>query len=123
MFATRAEISAWENEGGARIPPGDDVHCQLLGTPSQIEWAKSIRVRVSAEFDRVAASLRMAARTHDEGKRREIEVVIAILEEIRGTVMSNSKAGYFVRDWQEITDQVRRLILSDSRYQAVKPGR
>jgi len=30
------------------------------------------------------------------------------------------EAGYFIRDWQELTGQVRQLIRKDPRYQAIK---
>jgi len=34
--------------------------------------------------------------------------------------MANESAGYFIHDWQELRDQVRRLILADDRYKAIK---
>jgi hypothetical protein len=37
--------------------------------------------------------------------------------------MSRSQAGYFIRDWQEISDQVRQMIFQDPRYQAIKNHR
>jgi hypothetical protein len=37
--------------------------------------------------------------------------------------MSQEKAGYFIRDWQEISDQVRQMIFLDPRYQAIKNKR
>ena len=49
--------------------------------------------------------------------------VIAILEEKRAEVMSREQAGYFIHDWQEISDQVRQMILHDDRYQAIKSNR
>ena len=30
------------------------------------------------------------------------------------------EAGYFIRGWQEIGDQVRQLVFQDARYQAIK---
>jgi hypothetical protein len=86
----------------------------MTGTPSQIEWAELIKPRVSAEFDRVAKALKGAANTPDT------RAVIAILEEKRAEVMAKDHAGYFIRDWQELRDQVRRMIGQDSRYQAIK---
>jgi hypothetical protein len=50
-------------------------------------------------------------------------VGIAILEEKRAEVMANDRAGYFIRDWQELGDQVRRMIGQDARYQAIKAAR
>src|SRR4051812_35394751 len=54
------------------------------GTTNQVEWAKIIKRRVAVEFDRVAAAFR-----------------------------ANDQAGYFIRDWQDIGDQVRQMILHD----------
>jgi hypothetical protein len=34
--------------------------------------------------------------------------------------MGNEQAGYFIQDWQELRDQVRRLIIGDPRYKAIK---
>jgi hypothetical protein len=92
----------------------------MSGTPSQIEWAEQIKPRVSAEFDRVAKAFMVVASNQEEQARTETQAVIAILEEKRAEVMANDNAGYFIRDWQELGDQVRRMIGSDSRYQAIK---
>ena len=35
----------------------------MTGTPSQIEWAEQIKLRIDAEFDRVASTLMAAAST------------------------------------------------------------
>jgi hypothetical protein len=50
----------------------------------------------------------------------DTEVIIAVLEDKRAEVMSSEEAGYFVHDWQEISDQVRQMIFHDPRYQAIK---
>lgn len=34
--------------------------------------------------------------------------------------MRRGEAGYFIHDWQEITDQVRRMIFRDVRYTAIR---
>ena len=34
--------------------------------------------------------------------------------------MAQDQAGYFIREWQELRDQVRQLIMQDSRYQAMR---
>jgi hypothetical protein len=95
----------------------------LDGSESQVEWAERIRRAVNAEFDRVAAAFRSTAGKQSDGKRAETEAVIAILEEQRTEVMSNKRAGYFIHDWQEISDQVRQMIFQDARYQAIKSNR
>jgi len=80
----------------------------MTGTANQIDWATQIRVQVNAEFDRVAAALQSAA-----GDNRG---VIEILESKRADVMANERAGYFIKEWQELRDQVRQLIVKDPRY-------
>jgi hypothetical protein len=95
----------------------------MTGTPSQIEWAEQIKPRVAAEFDRVAEALKVASRNRTEQDRIEAQAVIGILEEKRAEVMSRDQAGYFIKDWQELKDQVRQLITQDSRYQTIKADR
>jgi len=95
----------------------------MTGTPSQIEWAEQIKPRVGAEFDRVARALEDQARLQTEQARADTCAVIEILKEKRVEVMANDFAGYFIRDWQELTDQVRQMIWRDPRYQAIRAGR
>jgi hypothetical protein len=92
----------------------------MTGTPSQIEWAEQIRPRVAAEFDRVAKALEGAARNQIDRNRMSTGAVIEILEDKRAEVMARDEAGYFIVEWQELADQVRRLIMQDPRYQAIK---
>jgi hypothetical protein len=92
----------------------------MTGTPSQIEWAEQIKPRVNAEFDRVAQAFTAVAVNQSEAARADTKAVIAILEEKRAEVMARDHAGYFIRDWQELSDQVRRMIGQDPRYQAIK---
>ncbi len=91
-----------------------------LGTESQIEWAEKIKPLVSAEFDRVAEALETVARRQSVGDRLETRDMIAILEEKRLEVMGRNEAGYFIKNWQELTDQVQRLIRDDSRFAAIR---
>ena len=49
--------------------------------------------------------------------------VIAILEDKRAEVMANDEAGYFIRDWQELRDQVRQMIAQDRRYKIIKANK
>jgi hypothetical protein len=92
----------------------------MTGTQSQIEWAEQIKPRVGAEFDRVAKALTDAAGGKSEQVLADTRVAIAILEEKRAEVMANDHAGYFIRDWQELNDQVRRMIGKDARFQAIR---
>ena len=111
----------WENEGGSPLLcQSEFTGIALLGSASQIEWAESIRHRVNDEFERVAMAFRSVAHRQDARKRLDTEAIIAIVEEKRGEVLGRNRAGYFIRDWQEISDQVRKMIGQDSRYQAIK---
>jgi len=92
---------------------------EIRGTPNQIEWAKQIKPQVNAEFDRVAKAFEVAASKQSEQDREDTNAIIAILEEKRAEVMANDQAGYFIRDWQELKDQVRQMIARDLRYQAI----
>jgi len=91
----------------------------MTGTPSQIEWAEQIKPRVNVEFERVAKAV-ASGRQQSKQDRMDTEAVIAILHEKRAEVMTKNEAGYFIRDWQELRNQVRQMIAQDSRYQAIK---
>ena len=95
----------------------------MTGTASQIQWAEQIRPLVDAEFQRVATAFRLAAATQTDPQRAETMALIAVLEEKHAAVMANEHAGYYIRDWRELTDQVRRLISSDERYRAIQAAR
>jgi hypothetical protein len=95
----------------------------MTGTASQIQWAEQIRPRVDAEFERVASAFRGAASDQTKQKRAETLAVLGILEEKRREVMANDRAGYYIRDWQELTDQVRQMIAADPRYKIIKASR
>jgi uncharacterized protein (UPF0216 family) len=95
----------------------------MTGTPSQIEWAEQIKPRVGAEFDRVAQALEDTAQHQKEPASEDTRAVIEILKEKRAEVMANDFAGYYIREWQELTDQVRQMIRRDPRYQAIRSGR
>jgi hypothetical protein len=97
----------------------DESH-GLNGTAHEVEWALRIRTQVNAEFDRVARVLERTA-THRSGQKRlDTYGMIAILEEKRAEVMSNQDAAYFIHDWQELQDRVRKMMNQDARYQAIK---
>jgi chaperonin GroES len=95
----------------------------MTGTPSQVEWADRIKALVGEEFDRVAHSFRSVAETQDASKRADTEAILGILSEERASVMSRHDAGYFIRDWQEISDQVRKMIGRDPRFKAIQAKR
>ena len=92
----------------------------MTGTVNQIEWAEQIKIRVSADFDRVGRALASAASKQTEEDRLDTLAVIAILEDKRAAVMGKDEAGYFIHDWQELSDQVRQMIVQDPRYKKIK---
>lgn len=97
-----------------------DPNPPLSGTANQIEWAERIRQRVNGEFDRVAATFYAVSAKQDDETKADTRAIIAILEDRRTEVMRRDQAGYFIHDWQEITDQVRQMIFRDERYAAIR---
>jgi hypothetical protein len=95
----------------------------LTGTPSQVEWAQRIIPTVVQEFDRVATAFREMAARQTGQDQAETWRVIAILEQKRAATMANDRAGYFIRDWQELNDQVRQMIGKDPGYREIKEAR
>lgn len=88
----------------------------MSGTPARVEWARRIRLQVDAEFHRVASAFRTVAAAQSADQRARTEIILAILEDQRLAVLSRTEASYFIRHWQEISDQVRQLIVQDPRY-------
>jgi len=113
-------ISQWETDGGAVLETSEKP---LNGTVNQIEWAKQIKTKVNAEFDRVKAALETAAAKQSGEDRKDTQAMIAILEDKRAEVMAHQEAGYFIHDWQELRDQVRQMIMKDDRYKSIKAGK
>ena len=95
----------------------------MTGTPSQIEWAEQIRPNVAQEFDRVAKVFEAQVRIQTGQKQAETRIIIAILEQKRAETLSITLAGYFIREWRELNDQVRQMIASDPRFQAIRDQR
>jgi hypothetical protein len=97
-----------------------DTAPPLSGTVNQIEWAERIRGRVNDEFDRVAATFYAVAAKQDAEAKADTQAIVAILEDKRTEVMRRDQAGYFIHDWQEITDQVRQMVFHDIRYAPIR---
>ena len=95
----------------------------MTGTPSQIEWAEQIKPRVNAEFDRVVNAFEEAAAKQSGQDRTKVDAIIALVQQKRVEVMARNEAGYFIRDWQELGDQVRQMIGRDPAYQAIQARR
>jgi len=120
----KKEIADWEDEGGS--PPSPTTERRngpLYGTPSQIEWAEAIRIRVDEEFDRMSSSFRSVAGKQFGLKRADTEAILAMIEEKRTEVLAIDQAGAWIRDWREPGDRVRRMILDDPRYLAIQASR
>lgn len=96
---------------------------EVTGTESQIEWAEQIRPRVVAEFERVARALRSGEGARTEADRAYTAGVLGILEEKRAEVLAREEAGYYIREWQELGDQVRRMIGQDARFRELAAKR
>ena len=91
----------------------------MTGSVSQIEWAERIKRTVADEFDRVLGAFQRVAEVQSGVRRSRTLKVIAIVERKRAEVMARDDAGYFIRDWQDITNQVRHMIARDSAYPAM----
>lgn len=96
---------------------------ELTGTPNQIEWAEQIRLTVAQEFDRVAKAFQAQALIQTGDEQAETRSILEILEQSRAETMSIPAAGYFIRVWRDLNDQVRQLIAKDPRYQAIREQR
>src|SRR5579862_3324796 len=108
-------IATWEDEGGSAF-----ADRRMIGTLNQIAWAVQIKSHVDAEFDRVRKVLEYAMTKQSPTDVTDIKAIIRILEDKRAEVMENEQAGYFIHDWQELGNQVSRMIVGDPRYQAIK---
>jgi hypothetical protein len=95
----------------------------MTGTPNQIELAEQIKSCVNAEFDRVAQAFRTVAQKQTGQDRMNTLAIIQILEEKRTEVLGTDQAGYYIRNWRELKDQVRQMISQDVRYRAIKADR
>ena len=95
----------------------------MTGTPNQIEWAEQIKPRVDGEFARVAKAFAGTAERQTEAARRDTLEVIAILQLKRAETMAREEAGYFIKEWQELGDQVRQMIFHDPAYTAIRERR
>jgi hypothetical protein len=108
-------MRAWQLDwaGDARGPTGLD-YLWLQDSAGRVLSSGHFR----NEFDRVEKSFRAIAAGQHGTKRARTESILTILEDKRQAAMSRTEAGYFIRDWQEISDQVRQMIAGDPRYPA-----
>jgi hypothetical protein len=110
-------VEVWEDEGGSLRPAG------MSGSDAQVEWAEGLKRLAGAEFDRVRAAFRTVALRQTGEARAGTEAILAVLAEKRAETMGIERAGYFIEVWQEIGDQVRKLIANDPRYETIRRGR
>jgi len=113
------KFSVWEGEGGSVNETSGEA---MTGTVNQIESAKQIRTQVNAEFDRVITALEAAATKQSGQDRMDTQTIIAIVEEKRTEVMEHQDAGYFIHDWQELRDRVRRRHVTRCRLGRCAPS-
>jgi hypothetical protein len=95
----------------------------MTGNQSQVEWAQRLKLKVSTEFERVVRVFEGVAAKQQEPERAETGTIIAIVKELRDAVLANEDAGYYIRGWQEIKDQVRQMVSQDPRYVAIRASR
>lgn len=93
------------------------------GSESQNEWAERIKKNLAAEFNRMVKAFETVSNQQDDAGKADTQAIIAIVEELRSTVLSNKDAGYYIRVWQDIQDQLRHMVLRDPRYQAIRANR
>ena len=91
----------------------------MNGNAEQVNKAKRIKERINSEFDRLARALESSAGKHTGPEQKDIEAVLVILEEKRAEVMAKGQADYFINNWREVNDQVRELIVQDTRYREI----
>jgi hypothetical protein len=95
----------------------------MTGTNSQIEWAERIKALVQAEFDRVTNAFQQVAKGQGGEDRNDTLAILEIIEEKRAEILANESAGYYIKNWQELSDQVRQLVASDPRCHTIQAER
>ena len=71
----------------------------------------------------MASAFRAEAAIQAGQTQTETRTIITILDEKRAETLSIPSAGYFIREWRELNDQVRQLIAKDLRYQFIRDQR
>jgi hypothetical protein len=91
----------------------------MIGSVDQVKQAERIKVRVNAEFDRIATALGTSAAKKTGQDQTDMQAVIAILEEKRSEIMGKGQADYFIHNWRGELSRIRELIAQDTRYRAI----
>ena len=93
---------------------------QLVGTPSQIEWAEQIR-RGSPASSIACPALCWRWLVSNQNRTDQTPRRLSPFSRRNASrCWLGLRQGYFIRDWQELTDQVLRVIRKDPRYQAIR---
>jgi len=95
----------------------------LRGTPDQVSWAREIRERVRAEFDRVRRSIEAGSNKFRALDRTETATLLTLLEEHRTDALSADQAEYFIAEWQNPADRLQRVFNGDERWRAIHDAR
>lgn len=110
-------ISTWESEGGSF---NDRPGRRTSGSVDQIKRAERTRAQVNSEFDRLSKALQAVALNQSERERLATFAIMLILEEKRGEVLANERAGYLIHDWRDLRDKVWKLILNDPQFKTFR---
>lgn len=95
----------------------------MNAAPNHPERTADLKARVNAEFDRVAQSFHAAAQHQSGRERQDTAALLEILEEHRAAVLANTDLGYFLDNWSNPHEQVRRLLATDPRVVALRAAR
>jgi len=85
------------------------------GVPSSRNWR--------SPSDPVAKALQASLGMSAAQDRMDTHAVVVVFEKKCTEVRTKDQAGYFIRVWRELRDQVRKIIGKDSRYKAIKAKR
>jgi hypothetical protein len=100
----------------------------LIMGPSCGQKKESSAERAGKEIDKMVGKAgqqieKAGEKIEDEQMQMETLSVIAIPGKKWAEVMAKDLAGYSVHEWQELRNQVRRMIVHDFRYQAIKANK
>jgi hypothetical protein len=95
----------------------------MNAAPNHPERTADLKARINAEFDRVARSFHAAAQQQSGRERQDTVALLEILEEHRAAVLANTDLDYFLDNWSNPQDQVRRLLAADPRAAAIRAAR
>jgi hypothetical protein len=101
----------------------DGTDALLHGPDDEVSWAREIRGRVKNEFDRVRRSIEAGSNKYRALDRSETATLLALIDELRASVLSADQAGYFIAEWNNPADRLQRLLHGDARWKAINDAR